>query len=232
MKKKTVYFIFGCVFLIVFIILVCIYIKFTSVYVNNSMFILDGKTIVIDVGHGGIDPGKVGKISNEDDVNLAMAIKLKDILSSMGAKVVLTREDEEGLVKNKTDEWSKKTDMRIRREIINSNDADIMISIHMNSHTDPSCKGAQIFYPKADNTSKQLALLIKEQTDNLSNDSKKREIKQRDDLFILKENNMPCCIVECGFMSNPEEEKNLNDEKYQEQVAWYIALGIAKFLLA
>ncbi len=217
---------------IVFIFGICYYIKLSSVYVNNSVYILNNKTVTIDAGHGGKDPGKVGKIKNEDDLNLIFSRKLRDVLSSMGAKVVMTRDVNGGLYEDGSAVWNKDKDMKKRREIIGSSNSDIMISIHMNSHTDNVSRGLQVFYMAKDEKSKNLANQIKNQTDVLDKYSKRRDIKPRGDLYILKNKGIPSVIVECGFISCPKEEKMLNNSYYQDKMCGCIAKGVAKYLLA
>lgn len=226
--KKYVYIALFTVILIAFMFGICCYLLVTASYVNNSLYILEGKTVCIDAGHGGKDPGKVGNIKNEDDLNLAVTLKLKDILNSMGANVVLTRDSQNGLYEDGSLIWVKKDDMKIRREIIKESNCDVLISIHMNSHTDNS-RGAEVLYLKNHEKSELLAKSIKEQLDNTSKYSKKRNIEPYDDLYILKNDNIPSVLIECGFMSEKNEEKLLNDEEYQKQLANYIALGIVKY---
>ncbi|MGN8913201.1 N-acetylmuramoyl-L-alanine amidase family protein [Anaerofustis butyriciformans] len=226
--KKYVYIALFAVILIAFMFGICCYLLVTASYVDNSLYILEGKTICIDAGHGGKDPGKVGNIKNEDDLNLEVTLKLKDILMSMGANVVLTRDSENGLYEDGSLVWRKKDDMKIRREIIKESNCDILISIHMNSHTDDS-RGAEVLYLKDHEKSELLAKRIKEQLDNTSKYSKERNIEPHDDLYILKNDNIPSVLIECGFMSEANEEKLLNDEEYQKQLSNYIALGVVKY---
>lgn len=226
--KKYIYMILSGIFLIAFMFAICGYLLLTTSYVDNSLYILDGKTICIDPGHGGKDPGKVGTIENEDKINLKVAQELKNILMTMGANVVLTRDNDNGLFEDGSIQWSKKSDMRIRREIIKESKCDAMVSIHMNSHTDNS-RGAQVLYLQNHEKSETLAKYIKEELDNTSQFSKHRQIKPRNDLYILKNDNTASILIECGFMSEPEEEKLLNDEDYQKQIAKYISLGLVKY---
>lgn len=227
--KKYLYIALFSVGLIVFLFLICCYLLVTTSYVNNSLYVLENTKVCLDAGHGGKDPGKVGNIKNEDEINLEVTNKIKDILVSMGADVVLTREDNNGLYEDGSIKWVKKTDMRIRREIINNSDCDVFVSIHMNSNNDDS-KGAQIIYLKDNEQSELLAKCIKEYTDNISIYSKKRQIVPSSELYILKNDNIPSVLVECGFLSEKNEEKLLNDEDYQKQIANYIALGIVKYI--
>lgn len=227
-KKKMVYLLW-IAGVIAFVVVFCFYILLTSVYVNQPIYFLEGKVVTLDAGHGGQDPGKVGTISNEDKLNLEVTLKIKDTLEKMGCKVILTREDSNGLYLDGATIWSKRGDMEKRREIINASNANMAISIHMNSHTDKVSQGAQVFYLKGNKESEKLAIFIKEGLSELTRESKRREIKPRDDLYILKGNNCPTIIVECGFLTEKGEEKLLNEEEYQQQIAYLIAKGVLKY---
>ncbi|WP_294465839.1 N-acetylmuramoyl-L-alanine amidase [uncultured Anaerofustis sp.] len=226
--KKYLYVILSSIIVIGILFGMCFYLLVTTSYVDSSLYILDGKTICIDPGHGGQDPGKVGTEVNEDKINLAIAEELRSILMTMGANVVMTRDSDNGLFEDGSMTWTKKGDMKMRRDIIKESKCDIMISIHMNAHSDNS-RGAQVFYLKDHEKSENLAKHIKEELDNTSKYSKHRQIKPRDDLYILKNDNTPSVIVECGFLSEPNEEKLLNDHDYQVQLAKYISLGAVKY---
>ncbi|MBO7527343.1 MAG: N-acetylmuramoyl-L-alanine amidase [Clostridia bacterium] len=183
-------------------------------------------TIVIDAGHGGIDGGSVGKNGSiEAELNLEYAKTLKTMMSDFGFNVVMTRENENGLysplAKNK-----KKDDMKKRKEIIEKSNADFVISIHMNSYTSYS-HGAQVFYGAGDETSKALAQKIQDYfIKNLV--SARQEIKVGD-YYILNAIKAPSVLVECGFLSNPAEEKLLASDEYKKEVCYNILLGVLSF---
>lgn len=227
--KKYAYILLIGILIILILFAMCFYLMITSKYVDNSLYLLNNKTICIDAGHGGEDPGKVGTISNEDKINLKIAKDLKAILMSMGANITMTRDSDSGLYANDSSSWSKLNDMKQRRNIIKESNCDIFVSIHMNAHTDNVSKGAQVFYLQNHEQSKLLATKIKAEIDATGEYAKRREIKPRNDLYILKNDNVPSVIVECGFLSEPNEEKKLNDEEYQKQIAKYIAVGIVKY---
>lgn len=229
MNKKKI-----AVLIIIFIAIVACavsYIKFTSIYANNQVLPLKGIKIVIDPGHGGLDPGKTG-INGEDEavLNLKIAFKLKQTLEIMGAEVIMTREINDGLLENgKT--WNKDDDMRIRHGIIQNSEADIMISIHLDSHMpNRGVSGTGVLYYDKSEYSKELALAVTDRLRVLDTDGKMREIKQRDNLLILKNNPMPSVIVECGFISNVAEEKLLQKDSHQSKIALAIARGIVDFI--
>lgn len=229
MNKKKI-----AVLLIIFIaIIACAvsYIKFTSIYANNQVMPLKGVKVVIDPGHGGLDPGKTGIIGEDEAVlNLKIAFKLKQTLEIMGAEVVMTREVNDGLMEG-GQAWHKDDDMRIRHGIIQNSGADIMISIHLDSHmSNRSVSGTGVLYYGKSEYSKELAQAITERLKVLDTDGKMREIKQRDNLLILKNNPMPSVIVECGFISNAAEEKLLQKDSHQSKIALEIARGIVDFI--
>ncbi len=185
--------------------------------------------VVVDAGHGGADPGKVG-INNqlEKDINLKIAKLLKRFLQAEGIEVIMTREGDGGLY----DEGAankKVQDMKKRLEIIEASDAVLVVSIHQNSYHEEYVKGAQVFYYATSDRSKRLAEMLQEQLKELEPDNK-REAKGNDSYFLLKKTSKPIVIVECGFLSNREEAERLSDEVYQEKLAWNIHMGIMKYV--
>ena len=179
--------------------------------------------IVIDPGHGGEDPGKVG--SNdvlEKDLNLQIAKKVIKRLKKKGITIVTTREDDNVPT-------SKKQDLEERIELINSTNPKLTVCIHQNSFLEPSVKGAQVFYYTPDESAKEVAGILQEElrTVDLEN---KREIKANDTYYMLKHTKVPTVIVECGFLTNPEEAQKLTNEGYQDQLADAICNGVIKWL--
>ncbi|MBR1737647.1 MAG: N-acetylmuramoyl-L-alanine amidase [Firmicutes bacterium] len=179
--------------------------------------------IVIDAGHGGFDPGKVANGIDEKVINLQIAHKLQLYLEQGGSYVLNTRTEDNSLSEG------KRGDLKERINIANSDDVDMMISIHQNSFPSESVRGAQVFYYKSSQESKLLAQAIQKRIRN-ADKTNKREAKASGDYYILKKSNVPAVIVECGFLSNDEEKENLQNEKYQERIAWAIYLGINDFL--
>ena len=201
-----------------------------AVYVN-SLQVENKKRVcvVIDAGHGGSDPGKVG-INNqlEKELNLRIAEILKGFLQAQGVEVVMTRQSDDGLYDE--DASNKKVqDMKRRLEIIEKADPEIVVSIHQNSYHEEYVKGAQVFYYSTSENSRQLAEVIQEQLRSLDPDNR-REAKGNDSYFLLKKTSKPIVIVECGFLSNREEAEKLSSNLYQEKMAWNIHMGIMKYL--
>lgn len=188
-----------------------------------------GYTIVIDPGHGGLDPGSIGYKTRvrESDVNLAISKKLQIALSDAGMTVVMTRTTEEGLYGLSTNNY-KKRDMAKRKEIIQQIRPNMVISVHMNSYIKHNLRGAQAFYDKNSEISKKLALAVQEQfAENLEESDKGVSVG---DYYMLKCTQSPSIIAECGFLSNEEDEKLLLDPNYQDKIVSCIVAGVISFL--
>ena len=179
--------------------------------------------IVIDPGHGGADPGKVGvNGALEKDINLQMAQKLKAKLEANGIKVQMTREDD--IVPN-----NKKEDMKQRVAMIEKAAPVLVVSIHQNSFSDEAAKGAQVFYYAESEESESAAQIV--QNSLLEFDpSNTRTIKGNTEYYMLKKTSVPIIIVECGFLSNPEEAEMLILNEYQEEITESICTGLLKWL--
>ncbi len=186
-------------------------------------------TIVIDAGHGGIDPGCEGNLenSNERILNLEYAKTLKSYLTLYGFHVVMTRINTDGLYSALATN-KKKDDMQKRKEIIEKSNADLVISIHMNSYSLKSVRGAQAFYNPENEISKNLANSIQEQF--LKDLPKAKKTSSVGDYYILNCTNIPAVIIECGFLSNYEEEKLLLSSEYKDKVCYSILCGVLKYL--
>ncbi len=186
--------------------------------------------VIMDPGHGGEDGGAVGAEGTvEKDLNLSIALKLRDLLELQGFTVYMTREEDvmtcdpglEGITQR------KKSDMHNRLALMDAHPEAVVLSIHQNLFEQARYSGAQMFYGKKNPWSKELAQCLQDafasqlQPDNL------RQIKQGEkDLYLLWESENPIVLVECGFLSNPEECANLRDEEYQSKVAFTILAGL------
>lgn len=185
--------------------------------------------ICIDSGHGGNDPGKIGVAgTKEKEVNLAIALKLKKSLEKQNIRVVMTRTDDRNLADaNATNE--KTSDMKNRVAKMDSEQPDAVISIHQNSYTNSSAKGAQVFYYSESKEGKVLAEILQksliEQQIRRSSDGESQY-----SYYILKNTAAPTVIVECGFLSNPEEETLLNTAQYQDKLVDALQKGICEYL--
>jgi len=183
------------------------------------------KVIVIDAGHGGWDPGAVRSGVIEKELNLQIAEKLQSLLEQSGAVVLITRGDDSALADRKT------RDLNARREIVDSAQADVFISIHQNSFPDSSVKGLQVFYFGTSERSKLLAESIQEQFNASASDNSRRTAKSNNAYYLLKRTTVPSVIIECGFLSNATDARNLTTEEYQERLAWAIYVGTMNYFL-
>jgi len=190
-----------------------------------------GKVVVIDAGHGGVDPGAVSPNgTREDEINLKIAKKLQAYLEKEGTRVIMTRETDDGLYGDEgTLSQKKREDMRRRVQIIRDSGADVVVSIHLNKFSQPQYYGAQTFYMKGSEEGKKFAQCIQEQLLRILNRGNTRQIKAADQFLILKASSVPSVIVECGFLSNAQEERLLKTDDYQEKVAWAIYSGIISY---
>lgn len=186
--------------------------------------------VVIDAGHGADDGGKVG-VNNvlEKDINLAIACKVKELLEKQDVTVVMTREDDDGGYP-KTGSDRKLRDMQNRVERINKERPVLTVSIHQNSFPDPKISGAQTFFYEGSRPGQYAAELLQEQLIRTLQPQKERVAKANDSYYLLKYSECPIVIVECGFLSNPDEAEMLCDDAYQQKVAWAVHLGILQFL--
>ncbi len=186
--------------------------------------------VVIDAGHGGNDPGKIGiDGSLEKDINLQIAMKLKKYLEASDVDVVLTRDNDNGLYSVK-DNRKKMADMTKRCEIINKTKPALTVSIHQNSYHQEEISGGQVFYYKKSEKGKKLAEIIQDRFDFLLGEKNTRLAKPNDNYYLLLHVRTPIVIVECGFLTNKKESALLNTEDYQDRVAWTIHMGIMRYL--
>lgn len=230
-RKKSL-FVMLLTVIVLLVLLVLIMQNNRAVPVLNIL--LSDKIIGIDPGHGGIDSGAVGITGVEEDkINLSIALKLKKIIMENGGIVVMTRETEEGLYteKSNTLKEMKTEDLHNRKAIIDEGNCDIFISIHLNSFEQSKYYGAQTFYHIGDGDSKDLAYSIQEQLRRELDENNHRIPQETEEIFLLKERDIPSVLVECGFLSNPNEEKLLISDKYQEKIALAIYNGVVKFLI-
>ena len=186
--------------------------------------------VVVDAGHGGDDPGKIGiNGAPEKDINLQIAQKLKKYLEAEDVEVVLTRETEDGLYDAHASN-KKVQDMKRRIEIIEKTDPVLTVSIHQNSYPEEYVKGAQCFYFGQSEDGKRLAETLQESLRNTLDPENKREAKANESYYLLKKTPSPTVIVECGFLSNGGEAALLMTEEYQQKVASAVCDGICNYL--
>jgi N-acetylmuramoyl-L-alanine amidase len=186
--------------------------------------------VVLDAGHGGADPGKVGVDGSlEKDINLKIVEKLQTFLELEDVQVYLTRESDAGLYDENASN-KKVQDMKNRVALIEEAQPDLVVSIHQNSYHEESIHGAQTFYFAGSEKSKALAERIQQSMTLRLDPENTRQAKANDSYYLLKKTSYPIVIVECGFLSNNEEAQKLSTEEYQEKVAWAVHLGVLQYL--
>ncbi len=191
---------------------------------------LSGKVIYLDPGHGGPDGGAGDQDALEKHIALSVAFKVRDYLQEQGAIVLMTRETDKDLADPKTRGYSRRKveDLQKRLKMINSSNADLFISIHLNSIPGPQWKGAQTFFTPYFPENKRAATFIQDELiRNLENTDRAAKVLQN--VYILRNAKKPGALVEIGFLSNQEERKNLMSVRYQEQVAASISHGITRY---
>ena len=189
------------------------------------------KVIVVDCGHGGIDPGMIGIDGlKEKEFNLAIGMKLKKALEDYGYQVVMTRETDTGLY-DEDSQNKKAQDMQKRILLIQKVDPVLTVSIHQNSYQqDASVHGPQVFYYEGSVEGKKLAEAVQSSLNEKLEIDRPREIKGNTSYYLLKRSPGTLVIVECGFLTNPEEARKLQTELYQQRVAAAVADGIDTYL--
>lgn len=231
-EKLKAYLSYSAVLLCIFIFGGLMYASFDN---NDQVMTASAETqpvIVIDAGHGGEDGGASANGVLEKDINLRIALKLRDMLKASGFEVVMTRDSDVSIYDSSasTVHEKKVSDMKNRVSIINSSDKNILISIHQNKFEQSQYSGAQIFYSDNLPESAKLAEKIRLSVTGLLQPDNKRELKtDSDSIYILKNAQVPAVIVECGFLSNPEEAKKLSDETYQTEMAFAIYCGFLDY---
>ena len=190
----------------------------------------DTRLIMIDAGHGGNDPGKVGVDGVlEKDLNLQLAKKLKTLLEQQDMEVMLVREEDRGLYDENASN-KKVQDMKRRCELINEEQPVCVVSIHQNSYHEESIHGAQVFYYSTSRESEKLAKVLQSELVRVAEPENTRQAKANDTYYLLKKTEAPVVIVECGFLSNWADCAKLQDENYQDKLVWAIHMGILKYM--
>ena len=209
---------------------------FQTANLNNTVqtvsLPVSNKVIVVDAGHGKPDEGaQSSNGTTEAETNLKIALKLQTLLEQSGATVILTRSDENAIYDfDKTTLREKKvSDIHNRVKIGNESSADIFVSIHLNKIPQSQYYGWQCFYKQNDEKSTNLAKSIQANLNDAIQKENKRVAMKLDSVYIMKHVEIPISIVECGFLSNPEEEAQLLTDEYQDKLAWGIYNGIMDY---
>lgn len=228
----------------ILIVLTCLTISIFSTYlikenmkkqtVPTVSLPVSNKVIVIDAGHGRPDEGaESSNGTTEAETNLRIALKVQNLLEQSGCEVILTRSNDEAIydLDSKTLKEKKISDIHNRVKIGNESQADIFVSIHLNKIPKSQYYGWQTFYKKDNENGKKLATCIQSSLNNSIKRENDRVPLTIDNVYIIKHVEIPTAIVECGFLSNPEEEKLLLEDSYQDKLAWGIYTGIIDYFL-
>ena len=212
--------------LIIFLFLLTIFCN-VNAYINEAPLV--GKVVYLDAGHGGVDPGAYYKDIYEEDINLSITLKLRDYLLTKGCTVYLTRDGDYDLSNPKAI-LRKRSDLSNRASLIDKSNADLYLSIHLNSSTSTAWKGAQVFYDDINKNNKDFALIFQKNFN--SNLGSKREEKEIKNLYMYKNiKNVPGLLLEVGFISNANERQLLNKEWYQNKIVKVITKSVIDVLL-
>ena len=170
---------------------------------------------------------------SEADINLKIVLKIQNLLEQAGSNVILTRSDENAIydLDKKTLRQKKVSDIKNRVKIGNNSKADIFISIHLNKIPQEQYWGWQTFYKKQDDKSRKLAQSLQNGLNETIQKENKRDIMSIDNVYIIKHVEIPIAIVECGFLSNEQEQQLLQQDEYQDKIAWGIYIGIMDYFL-
>ena len=200
----------------------------SALFINTkalALLPLSGKVIVLDAGHGGLDPGTTSNNNYEKDINLAITKYLEMELSASGASVILTRDGDYDLSYPKAN-YRKKSDFDNRIKLINNSNANMYISIHLNYLSNASYSGAQVFYNNDEN--KQIAEVIQNVLNKeLNNDRTIKKIPNK--TYMYDKLKVPGVLIECGFLSNANERTKLVTPAYQKKLAYLIKEAIITY---
>lgn len=200
-------------------------------YKKTSAKNADIKTVIIDSGHGGYDGGAVAEDGTvEKNINLMIALKLRDIFEFNGFRVVMTRTEDVDTDNLNSGKYSKKGDLENRLALMKENPDSIFLSIHLNKFTSTKASGAQVFYAPDFEEAKVLGTCIQKSIKDLIQNDNSRVIKKgTKSTYLLYNAKVPAVIIECGFISNLNELKMLKTEEYQSKLAFAIFCGTEKY---
>ena len=231
LSKKRIMIVASVIMVALFVFAIQTNTKNTNV-VQTVALPVSNKVIVLDAGHGKPDEGAQSSTgTTEAETNLKIALKVQSLLEQSGATVILTRSDDEAIydLDSKTLKQKKISDIHNRVKIGNEAQADIFVSIHLNKIPQEQYWGWQCFYKEGNEQSNKLAKSIQENLNKSMQKENNRVAKTIDNIYIIKHVEIPITIVECGFLSNPVEEKKLLEDEYQNRLAWGIYNGIIDY---
>ncbi len=202
----------------------------TITTIAQSIPIVRYQTIVIDAGHGGEDGGAVSCTGvPESRINLEIALRLRDLCHLLGYNTCMIRtEDISVYTEGNTLAAKKASDLRQRVRIVNSTNRGVLISIHQNTFSDNRYDGAQVFYAPTEG-SKELADLLQTNLIMSLNQNSHRNSKPANNVFLMQHIERTGVLIECGFLSNPEEEARLRDGTYQKKICCVIVSSLSQY---
>ena len=229
----------------ILIIIFCLIIGISTFLIKTSVINIDnkktsevtavpasGKSIILEAGHGTPDEGAESKNgTTEAEINLKVTLEVQKLLEQSGSTVILTRSDENAIydLDKKTLREKKISDIKNRVKIGNNSSADIFVSIHLNKIPQSQYYGWQCCYNTKNENSKTLAEYLQSSLNDAIQKENNRKAMKLNSIYIMKNVEIPISVVECGFLSNPEEEQELQTEEYQEKLAWGIYTGINNY---
>ena len=186
--------------------------------------------IIIDAGHGGIDGGATSCTGiPESHINLQISLRLNDLVRLLGFETKMIRKTDTSVyTEGNTIAAQKVSDLKQRVKMVNETKNAVLVSVHQNTFLDSRYSGAQVFYAN-DDTSRELAKVMQADLISNLNPGSKRQCKSSDGIYLMQNIRRPGVLIECGFLSNPEEEANLQTAEYQKQIASVVATCISRF---
>lgn len=204
----------------------CVFIGFTRVDAKKNELPLKGKTIYLDAGHGGADPGALYQGIEEKHINLKITLKLKKSMEEKGARIYLTRDADYDLSKPNAYQ-RKRSDLGERARLINVSDCDLYLSVHLNASVHTNWHGGQMFYDDVNEENEKLATILQEQFQNDLNSTRKQ--KRITDLYMYRKAKKPGVLAEVGFLSNPNERYLLQQDSYQQKIVDTLIRGVLRY---
>lgn len=198
---------------------------------NRDAPITNRRTIVIDAGHGGVDGGATSCTGVlESQFNLEIALKLNDLMHLLGMNTLMIRTTDCSVyTKGNSIAQKKVSDLKERVRVVNNTDNAVLLSIHQNHFSDKKYNGAQVFYAKTEG-SQDFAGKLQKTFVEMLNPGSRRQIKKADSVYLMQHINCPAVLIECGFLSNPNEERLLRDNHYQQKICCIIACTLSEYL--
>lgn len=232
MKLRTLYImILGAILLVICVIMVASFSDITTL-TSREVAIDDLPTIIVDAGHGGEDGGAEVDGVLEKDINLAISKQVADILRLSGCAVKEVRREDISVYSDDAETLHEKkvSDLKNRVALFNESADNIVVSIHQNKFDSSKYHGTQLFYSENHPESTELAKSIQTAVVMLLQNDNTRELKPAgDDIYVLDNAEVPAVIVECGFLSNPDERAKLTDKTYQQEIAYAVAMGVIDY---